>query len=258
MKHAGLAEEGVSRCAVRQSMVVHTTLSGHMIRVSAARDVSNGVQIITMGQLAARLAGGFLRPIDPDALRHAVRASLPVVPMGELDPIKNLPGMVRAAVSTLDKVWQAGIDLSDSKHPRLQALCALEQEVLRQLPPSMKRPMELVDLACKRLNHALATLGPVGIRGHSEMAPCWRPLLTKLTEVVPVSWMAGPRHVPNWLRNTNVEVITEAPKGARPRLYSCANQQHEVVEAFRWISSVACGGHPSGGDRDFGCEPCRP
>ncbi len=52
--------------------------------------------------------------------------------MGELEPIKNLPGMVRAAVNTLDKVWRAGIELSAGKHPRLQALHALEEEVLRR------------------------------------------------------------------------------------------------------------------------------
>ena len=34
-----------------------------MARVAAARAGENGVQIMTMGQLAARLAGGLLRPI---------------------------------------------------------------------------------------------------------------------------------------------------------------------------------------------------
>ena len=54
------------------------------------------MQIFTMG--AARLAGGFLRPIDPDDLKVAVRELLAKVQLGELEPIKNLPGMVRAAV----------------------------------------------------------------------------------------------------------------------------------------------------------------
>src|SRR5438445_760604 len=55
--------------AERRTVVVHTKLAGHMSRVAAARGGENGVQIMTMGQLAARLAGGLLRPVDPDWLR---------------------------------------------------------------------------------------------------------------------------------------------------------------------------------------------
>jgi len=44
--------------------------------------------------------------------------------------IKTLPGMMRAAVGTLDKIWRADIDLSSSSHPRLKALAALERNVL--------------------------------------------------------------------------------------------------------------------------------
>jgi hypothetical protein len=156
---------------IRRTIVVHTKLAGHMARVNAARTGESGVQIMTMGQLAARLAGGLLRPVDPDALRDAVREALLTVAIGELEPIKNLPGMVRAAINTLDKVWRAGVDLSAGKFPRLQALHALEEEVLRRLPPSMKRPTELVEFACKRFAHAKAALGPVEIHGHSEMSP---------------------------------------------------------------------------------------
>jgi hypothetical protein len=48
--------------ARRRTVVVHTKLAGHIARVAAARAGENGVQIMTMGQLAARLAGGLLRP----------------------------------------------------------------------------------------------------------------------------------------------------------------------------------------------------
>jgi hypothetical protein len=109
---------------------------------------------MTMGQLTARLAGGFLQPIDPDALRDAVREALATVGLGELEPIKHLPGMMRAAVGTLDKLWHAGINLTDETHPRLQAIRTLEAEVLRRLPPSMKRPTELVGLASARIGYA--------------------------------------------------------------------------------------------------------
>jgi hypothetical protein len=217
-----------------------------MARVAAARAGQSGRQVMTMGQLAARLAGGFLRPIDPEALRDAVRESLPAVDLGELEPIKNLPGMVRAAVSTLEKVWNANIELADESHARLQAIRALETEVLRRLPPAMKRPKELVELACARLGYAEAVLGPVEIHGHSEMSPCWRPLLVALSKAVKVTWIAGPRHVPQWLRAMPIEIPQSPASEAEPFLFSCANPQHEVVEAFRWIRELLANGtaHP--------------
>ena len=159
-----------------------------------------------------------------------MREALAVVKLGELEPIKNLPGMVRAAVGTLDKLWHAGISLAEEKHPRLQAIRVLEREVLRRLPPSMKRPKELVDLARGRIGYAKIVLGPVEVHGHSEMSPCWRPLLRELSEVVPVSWVAGPRHVPDWLKDTKVEIRVEPRAGSQPILFSCANPQHEVIE----------------------------
>ena len=48
-----------------------------------------------MGQLAARLAGGLLQPVDLDVLTETVREALPDVEMGELEPIKDLPGCRR-------------------------------------------------------------------------------------------------------------------------------------------------------------------
>ena len=77
----------------RRTIVVHTTLSGHMIRVDAARSAANGVQVMTMGQSASRLAGGFLQPIDAETLREAVRMALADSTLGEFDVIKDLSGM---------------------------------------------------------------------------------------------------------------------------------------------------------------------
>ena len=115
---------------MRQTIVVHTKLAGHMARIEAARSGAHGVQVLTMGQMAARLAGGFIAPIDPGTLQDAVRAVLPETDLGELENIKELPGMARAVVGTLEKVWQADIDLPSHSHPRLKALAGLEQTVL--------------------------------------------------------------------------------------------------------------------------------
>jgi hypothetical protein len=223
---------------MRRTIVVHTRLAGHMARVEAARAGAHGTQILMMGQLAARLAGGFLAPIDPDCLRDAVRDALPEANLGKLENIKSLPGMVRAAVSTLDKVWRADIVLTSSANPRLKALAALEQNVLSHLPPSMKKPKELVDLARARIAHAPAVLGPIEIRGHSEMPVCWRSLLGALAGVVPVVWVAGPRSVPEWVDGKRIEIRRTGPNDAMPELYSCATPQHEVLEAFRWMRAL--------------------
>ncbi len=162
--------------------------------------------------------------------------------LGELEVIKRLPGMVRAAVSTLDKVWRADIDLSKAINPRLRALSTLEVEVLRLLPPSMKRPRDLVELACSRVRHAAAVIGPVEIHGHSEMSPCWRPLLAALTTVVPVTWVAGARSTPSWLDGMNIDVRRNPPNNPERQLLSCATPQHEALEAFRWMRELLASG----------------
>jgi hypothetical protein len=60
-----------------QRTIVHTRLAWHMAQVEAARSGGNGIQILMTGQLAARLAGGFLAPIHPDCLRESVRDARP-------------------------------------------------------------------------------------------------------------------------------------------------------------------------------------
>ena len=220
---------------MRRTIIVHTRLAGHMARVGAARAGAQGVQILTMRQMAARLAGGFLSPIDPDSLQDAVREALAETDLGELENIKNLPGMVRAAVSTLDKVWQANIDLSSASHPRMRALAALELNVLRRLPAQMKKPKTLCELASPRIKYAKVVLGPIEIHGHSEMPVCWRPLIKALADVVPVTWFAGPRSVPDWVDGKRIEIRRTEPNKATPGLYSCATPLHEILEAFRWM-----------------------
>jgi len=171
-----------------------------------------------------------------------VREALPETGLGQLENIKTLPGMVRAAVNTLEKVWLANIDLSAASHPRLQALAALELNVLRRLPPSMKKPKALVDLASARIAHAPVVLGPIEIHGHSEMPVCWRGLVPALAEVVPVTWIAGPRSVPDWLDGKRIEIRRTQPNDAILDLYSCATPQHEILEAFRWMRALIADG----------------
>jgi hypothetical protein len=227
----------------RRTVVVHSKLAGHMARVEAARAGACGLQIMTMDHLAARLAGGFTRPIDADSIHQAVKASLAETALSELERIKSLPGMTRATVNTLGKVWRAAIDLGRrSDEPRLAALAALERAVLKLLPPSMKPPPTLAETALGRLEHVPAVIGPIEVHGHSDMPPCWRRLILALAEVVSVTWVAGPRCVPVWLHGSKVEIRTSAPEGPEVALFSCANPMHEVVEALRWARSLIAAG----------------
>jgi hypothetical protein len=132
-------EENVMSAPVRNTAVVFGRLQSRELRLTAARHRAAGLQVMTLEQLACRLAGGFCRPIDDEALRKALQAALEGTALGELDEIKLLPGMVDACVGTLRKVWTARIDLSDSgNHPRLASLAALETALLALLPSGMR------------------------------------------------------------------------------------------------------------------------
>jgi len=89
--------------AHRSTLVVHGRLAMREGRLAAGRDGRHGLQVMSFEQAAVRLAGGFIRPIDDESLRTAIQAALPATPMGELESIKALPGMIDAAADTLHK-----------------------------------------------------------------------------------------------------------------------------------------------------------
>ena len=102
---------------VRHTIIVHNRNARRTHRTQAAIDAQQGLQLYTMEQLAARLAGGFLQPIDDDALNVALAAAL-VTPLGDLDAIKELPGFRRAAAAPLAQAWRAGVE-GDIVSPRV-------------------------------------------------------------------------------------------------------------------------------------------
>lgn len=230
--------------AKRSSLIVHGRLAMRQGRLAAARDGRHGLQVMTFEQAAVRLAGGFIQPIDDESLRAAIQAALPATPMGELESIKALPGMIDAAADTLHKAWRAGLDLAAraADHPRLGAIARLEAAVLDQLPSGMMRPLDIVAAATARINHAPAVLGPMEITGLTELSPCWRPLLQALTAHIPVQWTAGPRSVPAWLDGTGVMVVRAPMQAPRISAVSAATAYHEAIEAMRWARSLLASG----------------
>ena len=61
---------------IRKTLVVHTRYAWRSHRTKAAIDGEQGLLIVTIEQLVARLAGGFLQPIDADDLKIAVAAAV--------------------------------------------------------------------------------------------------------------------------------------------------------------------------------------
>jgi hypothetical protein len=230
--------------AYRSTLVVHGRLAMRESRLAAGRDGRHGLQIMSFEQAAVRLAGGFARPIDDESLRAAIQAALPATPMGELESIKALPGMIDAAADTLHKAWRAGIDLAAhaDDHPRLAAIARLEAAVLDQLPPGMMRPLDIAAAATARIGHAPTVLGPMEIVGLTELSPCWRPLLQALTAHIPVQWTAGPRSVPAWLSGTGVTVTRAPAQEPGISAVSAATAYHEAIEAMRWARSLLASG----------------
>lgn len=233
----------------RRTTIVHGRLAMRELRLNAARQQQHGLQIMMFDQMVARLAGGFARPIDAESLRTAIKAILPTTPLGELDSIKLLPGMVDAVVDTLQKVWGAGINLAAraDESPRLDSIARLEQAILAQLPSSLMRPVDLVAAAMLRLEHAEALLGSVEIVGMTELSPCWQPLLLALAQRIPVQWIAGPRAVPAWL--DGAVCITRSQRMAPDiTVVSASTSYHEAIEAIRWARSLLASGHAEPAD----------
>jgi hypothetical protein len=230
--------------ASRRTVIVHGRFSRREHRLAAARDRRHGLQIMSFEQMAVRLAGGFIRPIDNENLRTAIQTALPLTPLGELETIKSLPGMVNAAADTLSKVWRAGIDLAAraAENPRLDAISNLEKAVLAQLPAGMLRPVDIVAAASGRLAHAPSVLGSITIHGITELSPCWRPLLRMLAQHIEVTWTAGPRSVPSWLDGMGVTVVRSSRLAPSTNAVSAATAYHEAIEAMRWARSLLASG----------------
>jgi hypothetical protein len=220
----------------RETVIVQGALARAQVREKAADGQAHGLQILTFEALACRLAGGFATSIDDQTLRKAILAALPETPLGELDGIKDLPGLVSAASDTLRKAWRSGLDLASetARHPRIAALADLEAAVLDRLPASKLRPADIVAKAMPRLDLSETLFGPIRIVDIAGLSPAWRPLLHALAARVPTVWEAGPRSIPEWL-DTKVIAVTRS-QAERPDV-SCvtaANARHEAIEAMRW------------------------
>jgi hypothetical protein len=69
-------ESAAQTCWVRRTVVIHSRLAWRHERARAGIKSQHGLQAIPFEERAARLAGGLLQPIEPDALKSAITKAL--------------------------------------------------------------------------------------------------------------------------------------------------------------------------------------
>jgi RecB family exonuclease len=227
-----------------RTCVIGGHLAFEMRRAAAARGNECGLQIATLPQVAARLAGGFAAPLATEALDLAVQDALAEGGFLQLDTVRHLPGMNRAVSRTLRKVWDADIDLRSkgrSGHARVVDLALIEERIRRSLPTATLTPRDLRDAALGRIHHARRVIGPVTIEGLSWIAPIWRSLVEALSREVPVEWHAPAHAETEWFAGPVVRP-GESKAERDASALSCADPHHEVVESLRWARQLIVSG----------------
>jgi hypothetical protein len=137
---------------IRRTVIVEGPLAFRMRRIEAAQRGEAGVQILTLPQVAARLAGGFIRPARSQDLDPAIRAALETGGFAELERVRQLPGTTRSIAWTLAKVWQTDLGLADLARgsARLADLAEIERRIRANLAAGVLTPRDLRDAALKR------------------------------------------------------------------------------------------------------------
>lgn len=218
-------------------------------RAKLARNDVVGGQVMAFEHMVERLAGGFLRIVDIMTLREVVASCLEETDLGELDGIKTMPGMTTACADSLMSWWMSGLSNDDfDDRPRMQAIFMLEEAVEARLPANLKKPADIVALACKRAAIAPKVLGEIVFRGMTDLHPVWRPVLVALADVngAGFTWDGGPYSVPAWLHDLpSGKIRFESRAAETPALSSetAADARHEVLEALRWAVGLLAEGH---------------
>lgn len=225
-----------------RTAVVEGSLSPQMRRAAAGRNHECGLQILSLPQLAAKLAGGFTAPMTTEHLDPAIQRALNDGGFVELEPVRRLPGTARAIARTLRKVWDADVDLrGKGDGTRIRELMMIEERVTGHLPKAMPSTRDLRNAALQRIQYAPKLVGPICIEQLSSVQPVWRPLIEALRKVVTVEWRA-PSHAETKWFSGKVTTVATPPGAACPTVVSCADPRHEAVESLRWARQLIASG----------------
>ena len=234
----------------RRTSVVEGPLAYRMRRHEAAIRYEVGLEILTLPQLASRLAGGFARVADGPALFEAIDTALKREGYGRLDGVRLLPGMARAVVETLTAAWHADVDLelATPRSQRLDEIGLLQKHVRENLPVGVMTPPALRNAAVDRIAVAEQVLGSVLLDGLVDVAPVWRPLISALVDQIDVEWSAAPCDAVDrvWFRGRLHVRDAVTPLSVQGDV--CADPRSEVVEALRWARSVLARGDVAASD----------
>lgn len=225
----------------RRTVIVHGPLALRMRRQHAADHVELGLALSSLPLLAARLAGGFIRPVTSDDSEPAIRLALEQRGFAELGALEGLPGVALAAAKTLRAIWDADVSVAGNSTPRIGDLALLEARIRRSLPPGVMLPRALRDLALERVHLAPGTIGDVELERVPAVAPIWRPLLAALCDVVCVRWISPDTEDLRWFPG---EIVQVTPRETAPtaRVVTCSNPRSEVIEALRWARQLISSG----------------
>jgi PD-(D/E)XK nuclease superfamily len=223
--------------------LVHGPLAYAMRRAAAARRHEMGLQILLPSQLAARLAGGLLRPASRASIEEGIRAALNQPDrLLDIARIVDLPGMTRALRRTLRNVWRSGYDLrsgTGSETARVRDLAFVEEVVRERLLPGEVLMPDLCRRARDNLAFAPRIIGPLQIEGVHAIDPIWRPLIGELSEVIEIVWRSSPYADTAWFAGKVEPQSTRQP--VRTGI-SCADPAHEALEAMRWARALLADG----------------
>lgn len=231
----------------RKTIVASGSLTARMRRHAAARAGEVGTDIVTLPLLAARLAGGFLRPASQAELLPPIIDALATLDFEELEPVKDTPGMARAVLASLSRLWTAGrVLVADDGSPRLRDLARIEAHVRERLPTATLLPPDLCAAAISRTDRAKSILGAVHFHRLIEIDMIWRPLVHALVGVLDLTWEAASVRDRHWFPG-NVFVAPTSPRGDLI-CDVCADPRAEVVEALRWARALLSDGTTQAAD----------
>jgi hypothetical protein len=230
----------------RRVVIVDGPLAFRMRRLDAARANEIGLEVLTLPLLAARLAGGFCRAVDRMLLAPAVGAALEGGDFADMEPVRDLPGMVRAVMQTLEQVWASDLNLGAlaKMSPRLADLALIQQRVRAVLPAGAMLPQDLCAFALTRVAPKL--FGSIILERVADIDPVWRPLLIALASTMDISWLAIGNADRRWFPGTLTVRAETLPRSAQGDL--CADPRAEVVEALRWARELLSGGRVPAAD----------
>lgn len=226
----------------RRLIIVDTTLALRTVRLAAAKEGEHGLEVLTLPLLAARMAGGFVRPADRAVIYDAVNVALSSESLTELAPVRALPGMPRAVVNSLAGLWNEALPLGALANTisRASDLDRLERSVRHTLPAGMLAPPDLVAAALANTGLCNKLFATVTIRRLVDVDPVWRPLVNAIAERVSVTWETNGAVDRTWFRGT-LSIVSPAG-GMIEAAEICADPRAEALEALRWVRQLLSSG----------------